>query len=172
LAGLFVVGLLGTTGMSSALDVGDKAPDFTLPATTGGKISLSQYRGKKLVLLEFYGADFSPVWAANLSARKADYSEFEELNVQVIGISSNNPFSQKTFADSMKLPYPLLSDFPHLKTMQSYGGLNPDWKSTTAVRSFFLIDQEGIVQGKWQGNTKEVFPNKPILKRAREIGKP
>jgi peroxiredoxin len=47
--------------MSSALDVGDKAPEFTLPATTGEKISLSQFRGKKIVLLEFYGADYSPV---------------------------------------------------------------------------------------------------------------
>jgi peroxiredoxin Q/BCP len=45
----------------SALDVGDKAPDFTLPSTTGEKITLSQFRGKKLVLLEFYGADYSPV---------------------------------------------------------------------------------------------------------------
>lgn len=107
-----------------------------------------------------------------MSARKADYSKFEELNVQIIGISSNNPFSQKTFADSMKLPYPLLSDFPHLRTIDTYGGLNPDWKSTTAVRYFFLIDKEGIVRGKWQGNTKEVFPNRPILERAREIATP
>lgn len=61
MGGLLLIGLLGTAGMSSALDVGDKAPDFTLPATTGGKISLNQYRGKKAVLLEFYGADFSPV---------------------------------------------------------------------------------------------------------------
>ncbi len=45
----------------AALEVGDKAPDFTLPSTTGEKISLSQFLGKKLVLLEFYGADFSPV---------------------------------------------------------------------------------------------------------------
>ena len=59
--GLLFLGLLGTVRVSSALDVGDTAPDFTLPATTGGKISLSQFRGKKLVLLEFYGADFSPV---------------------------------------------------------------------------------------------------------------
>ena len=59
--GLLFFGLLGTVRVSSALDVGDTAPDFTLPATTGGKISLSQFRGKKLVLLEFYGADFSPV---------------------------------------------------------------------------------------------------------------
>ena len=59
--GLLVFGLLATARISSALDVGDKAPEFTLPATTGEKISLSQFRGKKLVLLEFYGADYSPV---------------------------------------------------------------------------------------------------------------
>lgn len=56
-----ILGLLGSARMSSALDVGDKAPNFTLPATTGGKISLSQFVGKKLILLEFYSADFSPV---------------------------------------------------------------------------------------------------------------
>ena len=59
--GLLFFGLLGTAGVSSALDVGDKAPEFTLPSTTGEKISLSQFRGKKIVLLEFYGADYSPV---------------------------------------------------------------------------------------------------------------
>jgi len=58
---LLFFGLVGTVRMSSALDVGDQAPDFSLPATTGGKISLSQFRGKKLVLIEFYGADYSPV---------------------------------------------------------------------------------------------------------------
>jgi hypothetical protein len=59
--GVLFFGLLGTARVSSALDVGDQAPDFSLPATTGGKISLSQFRGKKLVLIEFYGADYSPV---------------------------------------------------------------------------------------------------------------
>jgi hypothetical protein len=59
--GLLFFGLFGTVRVSSALDVGDQAPDFSLPATTGGKISLSQFRGKKLVLIEFYGADYSPV---------------------------------------------------------------------------------------------------------------
>jgi peroxiredoxin len=52
---------LTRAGASTAIEVGDKAPDFSLPSTTGGEISLSQFRGKKLVLLEFYGADFSPV---------------------------------------------------------------------------------------------------------------
>ena len=59
--GLLIFGPFARAGMSSALDIGDKAPEFTLPATTGEKISLSQFRGKKIVLLEFYGADYSPV---------------------------------------------------------------------------------------------------------------
>jgi peroxiredoxin Q/BCP len=64
--GLFFFGLFLANGLvmarfSWAIEVGDKAPDFTLPSTTDEKISLSQFRGKKLVLLEFYGADFAPV---------------------------------------------------------------------------------------------------------------
>ena len=104
-----------------------------------------------------------------MTARKADYSKFDAVNVQILGISSNNPFSQKTFADSLKLPYPLLSDFPHLQTIRKYGGLNPQWDSTTAQRYFFLIDQKGVVRGKWPGKVDEVFPSEPILKVAREL---
>jgi hypothetical protein len=58
---LILAGGLVEARLGWAIDVGAKAPDFTLPSTTGEKISLSQFRGKKLVLLEFYGADFSPV---------------------------------------------------------------------------------------------------------------
>ena len=60
LLSMLLAGMLGATGVAWALEVGDKAPDFTLPSTTGEKISLSQFRGKKHVLLEFYVADFGP----------------------------------------------------------------------------------------------------------------
>ncbi len=99
----------------------------------------------------------------------ADYSKFEALNVQILGISANNPFSQKTFADSLKLPFPLLSDFPDLKVIRSYGGLNPQWAAMTAQRWFWLIDREGIVRGQWRGETSEVFPTEAILKAARGL---
>ena len=89
--------------------------------------------------------------------------------MQILGISSNNPFSQKTFADSLKLPYPLLSDFPHLKVIRSYGGLTPTWSMTTAQRWFFLIDKRGIVRGHWRGEMSEVFPTGPILDAARAL---
>jgi hypothetical protein len=60
LMSLLLVGLLGTAGVASALEVGEKAPDFKLPSTSGMDISLSDFRGKKWVFLEFYGADFAP----------------------------------------------------------------------------------------------------------------
>ena len=60
LLNLILVGLLATTGVSSAVEVGEKAPDFKLPATTGVDISLNDFRGKKWVFLEFYGGAFVP----------------------------------------------------------------------------------------------------------------
>jgi peroxiredoxin Q/BCP len=58
--GVLLAGVLGAGGVTAALEVGELAPDFTLPSTTGEQISLSQFRGKQPVLLEFYGSDFSP----------------------------------------------------------------------------------------------------------------
>ncbi len=58
LMGMLLAGMLGASGVATALEVGDNAPDFTLPSTTGKKISLSQFRGKKYLLLEFYVNDF------------------------------------------------------------------------------------------------------------------
>jgi len=159
--------------VAAALEIGKPAPDFTLPGTTGEKISLSQFRGK-LVLIEFYGGAFFPVWTANLSARRADYGKFQELNVQILGISADNPFAQKTFADSLKLPYPLLSDFPDLKVIRRYGILGAS--KMTAQRSFFLVDQQGIVRKQWllgAAGGETVFPSEPILEAVQEIkGKP
>ena len=61
LSSMLLAGVLGIAGVATALEVGDKAPDFTLPSTTGEDISLSQFQGKKSVLIEFYGDDFDPV---------------------------------------------------------------------------------------------------------------
>jgi peroxiredoxin len=93
--------------------------------------------------------------------------------VQVLGISANNPFSQKTFADSLHLVHPLLSDYPELKVIRSYGVLQHyviEPSRLTARRAFFLIDQEGIVRGRWLPERQaELFPSEPILARVREI---
>ena len=105
-------------------------------------------------------------------ARKADYKRFEALGIQNLAASANLTFSQQTFAESLKLPFPVLSDFPERKVMRSYGVLNE--KTMTAHRSFFLIDPQGILRKKWiieNGPTTVVYS--PTLLRDIEqiIGK-
>lgn len=103
--------------------------------------------------------------------------------MQILGISGDNSFSQEMFAASLELPYPLLSDFPDLQVITKYGVLWPHQigpakdhnvtinhpPNTAARRAFFLVDQQGIVQGKWLGKNDAVFASKEMLKRAREI---
>lgn len=172
--GYMLVSMLLNSSVAFALEVGEQAPDFTLPSTTGEQISLSQFRGKKPVLLEFYGVDFAPTCVANLSARKADYRRFQDLDIEILGISTNHPSSQKNLADALRLPYPLLSDFPELQVTRQYGGLsrNPMLvKHGIAERAFFLIDKEGTVRHKWivTGGEVIVFSSDPLLTAAREI---
>ena len=170
---LLLAGVLLAGGLSAAtaLEVGEQAPDFMLPATTEGNISLSQFLGRKLVLLEFYMGDFIPTCVANLSARKADYGKFRELNVQILAISTSHSTSQKALTDALDLPFPLLSDRSGLKVIRSYGVLHAN--PIMARRAFFLIDKQGVVRGRWLADDTAIFANEPILQVAREIaGKP
>jgi peroxiredoxin len=99
----------------------------------------------------------------------ADYKRFEALGIQILGASANVTFSQQTFAQSLKLPFPLLSDFPDRKLIRSYGVLNE--RSMTAHRSFFLIDPQGIVRKKWivPDGATTIVPNDPLLREIEEI---
>jgi len=102
-------------------------------------------------------------------ARKADYKRFEALGIQNLGISTNLTFSQQTFAESLKLPYPLLSDFPEAKVMRSYGVFNE--KMMLADRSFFLIDPQGIIRKKWiiENGGTTVVPSDTLLRGIQEV---
>ena len=91
--------------------------------------------------------------------------------MQVLGISANNPFSQKTFANSLDLPFPLLSDFPNLNTIKNYGVLRTDRQLTEAQRAFFIIDLDGVVRGRWRADNGKVFFNKSILEVVRRLSK-
>ena len=156
-------------GQAWAVEVGEPAPEFSMPSTNGGDIALKDFRSKKWVLLEFYGADFSPACAANLSARKADFKRFEALGIQNLAASANLSFSQQTFAETLGLPFPLLSDFPARNTMRSYGVLNE--KLMVANRSFFLIDPQGVVRKKWmiENPVTTVVYSETVLRDIRDI---
>ena len=114
---------------------------------------------------------------ANLTARKADYRQFQNLNVQILGISRDNPFSQKLQADSLQLPYPLLSD-EAMKVTKAYGvvygstGAKMDYPHNVGKgvgRAFFLVDKQSIVRGKWIGEDLGVFPSEVLLQGAQQV---
>jgi peroxiredoxin len=97
--------------------------------------------------------------------------------VQVLGISADNPFSQKAMSDSLKLPYPLLSDHS-LEITRKYGVLYghtdgkldyPYLKDRISKRAFFLVDREGVVRAKWIGEDLGVFPSEALLKAAQAL---
>ena len=95
------------------------------------------------------------------------------MDIQVLAVSADDTFSQKTFADSLKSPFPFLSN-PDLKVIQSYAGLQPhpkDPNKQVSRRGLFLIDKQGIVRGKWVGETADFFPSEEILKVAQGMAR-
>jgi peroxiredoxin len=91
------------------------------------------------------------------------------LGVQILGVSADNTFSQQTFADSLNLPYPLLSDFVERKVIRAYGILNE--RTMTATRTFFLIDPQSVIRKKWvlANPTTDVVYSPTLLKDIQEI---
>ena len=130
------------------LRVGMKAPDFTLQDKEGRSVSLSDLRGRKVVLY-FYPKDNTPGCTRQACAFAGAYQAFRERNVEVIGISKDSTASHQKFADKYGLPFILLSD-PDLQAIQAYGV----WQekklygkvSMGVVRSTFLIDENGILE--------------------------
>ena len=130
------------------LEVGTKAPEFTLKDRRGNDVSLSDFRGKKVVLY-FYPRDNTPGCTRQACAFARNYGSFEEQNVVVIGVSKDSVASHLKFAEKYELPFVLLSD-PDLQAIQAYGV----WQekklygkvSMGVVRSTYLINEEGIIE--------------------------
>jgi peroxiredoxin (alkyl hydroperoxide reductase subunit C) len=127
------------------LTVGDKAPDFTLPAVGGGKVSLSQYRGKKNVVISFVPAAWTPVCSEQWPGYNIAKPIFDQYNAQLIGITVDNIPTLFAWTNQMgRLWFPALSDFwPHGAVADTYGILRSDG---TSERALFVIDKKGIVR--------------------------
>ena len=130
------------------LEVGTKAPLFTLPDKDGKEISLADYLGKKIVLY-FYPRDNTPGCTRQACAFAAAYEEFKNQDITVIGISKDSVASHLKFAEKHNLPFILLSD-PELQAIQAYDV----WKekklygkvSMGVVRTTYMIDEQGMIE--------------------------
>jgi len=151
-----------------SVTVGQKAPNFTLPDTGKKQISLSDYAGKKVVLV-FYPGAFTGVCEKEMCTFRDSISEFNNLNAQVIGISVDSPFANKGFADKNGLTFPLLSDYTRYVSSQ-YCGLVNNFAGliglSTANRSVFIIDGTGTVTYAWISENPGVEPPYDEVKKA------
>ena len=124
-----------------ALGVGDQAPDFTLPGTGGRSYSLSEYRGRPVVVV-FYPGDDTPVCTKQLNSYNDELAQFENLDAVVLAISAQDVSSHEKFADKHGFRFPLLADVDK-KVAGSYGVLGP---LGFMRRSVFVVDARGTVR--------------------------
>jgi len=130
------------------LDVGMKAPDFTLQDQNGTEVRLADFAGRKVVLY-FYPKDNTPGCSRQACAFAGSYAAFRERDVVVIGVSKDSVASHVKFAQKYELPFILLSD-PELQAIQAYDV----WQekklygkvSMGVVRSTYIIDEQGMIE--------------------------
>jgi len=125
----------------TSIEVGSKAPDFSLPGTGDKNYSLSQFRGVTVVLV-FYPGDSTLVCTKQLCSYNNELAQFEKVGAQVLAISHQNMSSHDKFADKHKFGFPLLSD-PDKKVLNDYGVVG---FAGLPRRSVFVIDPNGVVK--------------------------
>ena len=131
-------------------DVGNKAPDFTLPNQDRQPITLREETSKQPVVLAFFPAAFSSVCTKELCTFRDQLGPLNHLaKARVLGISVDTPFALKAFANAERLQFPLLSDF-NKEAIRSYEVVNPDMIGLKGIakRAVFFIDREGTIRYK------------------------
>ena len=141
--------------------LGSVAPDFTLVDMDMKKGSLSEFRGRKAVLA-FYPGAFTSVCRKEMCAFRDALSNLEALDAQVVGISVNDPFSNKAFHEMNMLNFPLLCDYTR-RVVDAYGVSLPDFAGltgyTAAQRSIFVLDREGTITYRWIADNPGIEPD-------------
>lgn len=129
-----------------SVDVGSPAPDFTLMNHERQPVTLSQQRGRPVVLA-FFPAAFSSVCEKELCTFRDSLARLNTVDAQVYGISVDTFFTLKAFHDQQRLTFPLLSDF-NKDVIRSYGAFNEDMIGLKGIakRAVFVLDKEGVVR--------------------------
>jgi peroxiredoxin len=149
-----------------SLAIGQKAPDFQLPDQNRTQRSLKDFAGKKTVLAFFPGA-FTGVCTREMCNFRDSMHQFSNVQAQVVGISVNDPFTNKAFADSNKLEFPILSDYTR-ETIKKFNAYHNDFAGlkgyTAAKRSVFVLDDKGTLRYTWISDDPGKEPNYEEIK--------
>ena len=129
------------------LNIGDIAPNFTIPDAKGNSVSLTDFKGKKVVLWFFPKAS-TPGWIIEGRGFRDEFQKFEENNIQIIGCSADTPIKQKKFCDRQNFQFPVLCDENHeiLKAYGAWGKKKFMGREYMGIsRMTYVIDEEGII---------------------------
>ena len=127
--------------------IGAPAPEFTLKNQDQKEVKLSDFRGKKRVVLVFYPLDWSPTCTQEHACLVNGMKQFEQLEAQIIGLSVDSAWSHKAYAEKMNIHYPLLADFQPRGAVGAKYGVYLDDKGITG-RAIFIVDRNGNLA--WQ----------------------
>jgi len=151
-----------------SVEIGQKPPDFQLPDQNRTQRSLKEFLGKKTVLAFFPGA-FTSVCTKEMCTFRDSVQALMSIQGQVVGISVNDPFTNKAFAETNKLQFPILSDYTR-ETVKKYDVFHNDFAGlkgyTAAKRSVFILDENGIVRYKWVSEDPGKEPNYEEIRQA------
>ncbi len=151
--------------------LGEKAPDFTLVNQAMKKVTLSDYKGETVVLA-FYPGAFTGGCTKEMCTIRDEIADLEDLKAKILGISVNDPFTNKAFHEENVLNFPLLCDY-NRKTVKKYDVYHEDFAGlkgyTVAKRSVFIVDSLGIIRYKWVTEDPGVMP--PYDEIKAELGK-
>ncbi len=156
-------GLFG--GGNPTVGVGDAAPEFDLPDATGKRVRLSDFRGKRSVVLYFYPKDDTPGCTKEACSFRESYEAFRDVGAEVIGVSSDSEASHRKFAEKFRLPFTLVADAGGA-VRKRYGV--PATLGLLPGRVTFVIDRDGIVRHVFNSQlqaTKHVDEALAILQR-------
>jgi peroxiredoxin len=150
-----------------AIEVGAKAPDFTLQNQDREPVTLSEQLKNGPVVLAFMPAAFSGTCTAEVCAFRDSSSELNQVNATVLGITVDTFFALKAWADAQKLTFPLLCDF-NKDVIRTYGVVNPDMIGLKDIskRAVFVIDRGGVVRHREVLDDARNEPNYAKVKEA------
>ena len=150
-----------------SVDVGAKAPDFTLPNQDRENVTLSEKLRNGPVVLAFFPAAFSSVCQQEMCTFRDSISELNKSNAQVLGVSTDTFFALKAWGDAQKLNFPLLSDY-NKNVIRSYGVVNPDMigLKDIAKRAVFVIGRDGTIKHREVLDDARNEPNYDQVKQA------
>ncbi len=148
--------------------IGKIAPDFELPSHLGEKVRLSDYRGKKNVLLAFFPMSWTRVCSEQIPGYERDLKRFEDLNTQVLAVSVDSIPTLQAWQKSLGgILYPILSDYwPHGAISKKYGILT---EGGFADRVVFIIDKDGIIRDIDPVGVKVVPDNEKVLEFLKKL---